>query len=328
MRLPLLGVLAALLLALVMGSGTAAAKGSAYLLTGGELGSHAYLLESFIPDADGTDWVASVEGVQVDPPRKVPSLAYDFYSRFGVFAIPFQANVRGPEMRYYPGLGLVEDPWTQQWYRPPAEAISYFDSTIQDALALMARGELEDDPFVADLRDRRMHEVNYFMLPYSPGSVTIRGPDGPGAMRGECGGCLGQVPNVEAFVLEHLVETVSHTRMPDSAMEPAYTIEYHGWFEGSGIGGFLGFYSPPADGEAGRFWTSSYVHDQDTPYYETTAGFDAAIQAALAGPYARAPEMSAVGTDDSGFRATAAGVALLAVVLGVGVVGGFARRRG
>ena len=182
MRLSLLGVLAALLLVLFLGIDTAVAKGSAYLLTGGKLGSHAYLLESFIPDADGTDWVASVEGVQVDPPLNVPSLAYDIYSRFGVFAVPFQVNVRGPVMRYYPGLGLVQDVWRQQWYKPPVEAISYFDSAIQDALALLARGELDDDPFAADLRDRRMHEVSYSLLPYSPGSVALRGPGGPGAM--------------------------------------------------------------------------------------------------------------------------------------------------
>ena len=319
MRLPLLGVLAALLVALVTGSGTASAKGSAYLLTGGELGSYAYLLESFIPDADGTDWVASVEGMQVDPPPRPSSLAYDLYRRYGVFAIP---SVLGPEIRYYPSLGLVQNLWSQQWYQPPAEAINYFDSTIQDALALMARGELEDDPFVADLRDRRMHEVNYFVLPYSLGSVTIRGPDGPGALRGECDACLGLIPNVEAFVLEHLVETVNHTRMPDSAMGPAYTIEFHGWFEGSGIGGFFGFYLPPAHGEAGRFWTSGYVHDEDAPYYETTPGFDAAIEAALAGPYARAPETSAIGTDDFGFRPTVVGATLLAALLGVGVVRG------
>ena len=326
MRLSLLGVLAALLLVLFLGIDTAVAKGSAYLLTGGKLGSHAYLLESFIPDADGTDWVASVEGVQVDPPLNVPSLAYDIYSRFGVFAVPYQVNVRGPVMRYYPGLGLVQDVWRQRWYKPPVEAISYFDSAIQDALALLARGELEDDPFAADLRGRRMHEVSYSLLPYSPGSVALRGPGGPGAKRAECDACLGLISNVEAFVLEHLVETVSRMRTPDSAVEPAYTIEFHGWFDGGGIDGFLGFYSPPADGRAGRFWTDS-AYDQETPYYETTAGFDAAIEAALAGSdTGPAPALATANDDDK--SATLVGAALLAAVLGVGVVGGFARRRG
>ena len=319
MRLPLLGVLAALLVALVTGSGTASAKGSAYLLTGGELGSYAYLLESFIPDADGTDWVASVEGMQVDPPPRPSSLAYDLYRRYGVFAIP---SVLGPEIRYYPSLGLVQNLWSQQWYQPPAEAINYFDSTIQDALALMARGELEDDPFVADLRDRRMHEVNYFVLPYSLGSSHHTWARWARRLAGRVRCLPRSDPQRRGIRSRAPRRDGHHTRMPDSAMGPAYTIEFHGWFEGSGIGGFFGFYLPPAHGEAGRFWTSGYVHDEDAPYYETTPGFDAAIEAALAGPYARAPETSAIGTDDFGFRPTVVGATLLAALLGVGVVRG------
>lgn len=327
MRLSLLGALAALLLVLSLSADTAAAKGPAYLLTGGELGSHAYLLDGFISDVDGTDWAASAGGVRVDPPRTVPSLAYDIYSRYGTFAVPYQSNVIGPEMRYYPGLGLLEKVRAQTWYQPPAEAINYFDTAIQDALALMARGELDNDPFVADLRDRRMHEVNYFLLPYSPDSVSIRAPDGPAALRGECESCLGLIANVDEFVFEHLVDTVSSRRTPGSAMEPAYTIEYHGWFGSGGIGGVLGFYAPPTGGHAGRFWTGSNTYDQAAPYYETTAGFDAAIGAALAGPEFGAPASLATANDDD-IRATFFGAALLAAVLGVGFVGGIARRRG
>ena len=327
MRLSLLGVpagvLAALLLVLSLGVDTAAAKGPAYLVTGGKLGSHAYLLDGFTSDVDGTDWVANAGRVRVDPPLTVPSLSYDFYSRYGTFAVPYQSNGLGPQIRYYPSLRLVEHVRAQRWYQPPAEAISYLDSTIQDALTLMAQGELENDPFGADLRGRRMHEVNYFLLPYSPGRVTMRAPYGPSALRGECEACLGLIANVEEFVLKHLVDTVSRLRSPDSATQPAYTIEYHGWFGSGGIGGVLGFYSPPADGQAGRFWTGSNAHDQAAPYYETTAGFDAAIEAALAGPEIGTPASLATANDDH-IRATVVGAALLAVVL----VGGIARRRG
>ncbi len=326
MLVRLLGMLAGiLLLALVPSTGAVTAKTPTYVLTGGELGSHAYLLEAFIPDADGTEWVASVHAQRVDPPLEAPALGYDLYLRYGVFAIPYQMAGRGPWMRYYPELGLVQNPLSQRWHKPPAETVSFLDSSIIDALARMDAGDLDDSAFGADLRGRRMHEVTYSLFPYLPGDGAVRGLDGPGALRAECDACLGLIPNAETFVFEHLVETVSHTRLLGSAMEPAYTIEFHGWFGSGGIGGILGFYSLPADGKAGRFWMDGYVHDQDAPYYETTSGFDAAIEAALAGSGTGAAKATA---SDDGMRAASAAAALLTAVLGVGVVGGLVRRRG
>ena len=245
----------ALLLAAVLATPEAEAKGTSYLLTGGDLGMSGALLSGFIPDADGTDWSAAVECQNVSPPTTMPSLGYELYSRFGVFAVPHQ-RVHGPEMRYYPELRLVHHVRSDHWCDPPAPAVAYLDAAIADALAAKARGELDDDVFVADLRDRRMHEVRYWLRP----SASIGTPETYSTpYLGRCDECTAYVHDSQEFALRHLVQTMRATPRR-GADWPAYAIEFEGFFAGgSGVGGLLGLYTPPSDGEPGRFWISRWL---------------------------------------------------------------------
>lgn len=268
----LLGAISSILVVAFISPNSSSAKGAAFLLTGGQLGSHAYLLTEFIPDAEGQEWIPAASGVKVERPAAIPSLAYGLYRRSGVFAM----TAREPEMRYYPTASLIHELQPDTWYAPPPEAVTFLNRTIDDALAAMERGELDDNALVADLRDRQMDDVQYSLWPFQPG-VGARGSDIE-----DCESCLGYVPDAQAFALEDLVETVSQPSIEGDYHVPIYTIEYHGWWGQGGIGGILGYYSPPDDfGLPGRFWTDSYFYDQAAPYYETTPGFDASIEAAL-----------------------------------------------
>ena len=325
LRLVAFVVAIALLVAAVLTPSDAEAKGTSYLLTGGDLGMSGALLSGFIPDDDGTDWSATVECQNVSPPTTMPSVAYELYLRFGVFAVPSQ-RVHGPEMRYYPELRLVHHVWSDQWCDPPAPAIAYLDAAIADALAAKARGEL-DDAFVADLTDRRMHEVHYWLRPYaSIGTAETYSPP----YLGQCDECTAYVPDSQEFVLRHLVQTMRATprRFADRPERPAYAIEFEGFFpEGWGIGGLLGLYTPPRDGEPGRFWISGLFDGEKLEYYETTPGFDAAVAQVLSPRPNREriePAILDVGRDGGGAPISSvagAGVALaLAALLAVGAV--------
>ena len=116
---------------------------------------------------------------------------------------------------------------------------------------------------------------------------------------------------------------------------PAYAIEYFASYGRGGVGGLVGFYAPPEDGESGRFWPPGYNYDTETPYFEATAGFDAVVASALSGPQPEpqsselASRVQAAGPDrgvprSTMFGAIAAGA--LAVLVGV-LVRTLVRRR-
>ncbi len=129
----------------------AEAKGTSYLLTGGELGAYAMVLQGFIPGGDATEWDAVLEGTRVSPPGHVPSLGYDLYRRYGTFAVPQQLFGTGPWLRYYPEARLIHHVQADNWNDVPLPGAEYLDAQIEDALAKKAGGELEDDAFAVDL---------------------------------------------------------------------------------------------------------------------------------------------------------------------------------
>jgi len=318
-RLLLAGAAAAVLVVFHLGYDTASAKVTTYLLTGGDLGTHAYLLTGFIPDDDGTDWVASVDGVEVEAPDSVPSLAFDLYRRYGTFALIEDE----PELRYYPDIQLMYSVWGDRWYQLPVEAVSYLNAAIDDGLAAMKRGELEENALVADLRDRGMHEVGYSLLPYVPrGSTAVS--DATRALNEECSPLCGSILDQEAFVLVHLVETIAQPAALIPGAEPAYEIIFEGWSGDTGIGGVLGYYSPPSEGSPGLFW----MEDSESQPYETTDGFDVAIVAALNGANPSDALNTISNKRDANDGSTAVAAAALATVLGFGLVVGVVRRRG
>ncbi len=289
----------------------AEAKGITYLLTGGELAAYAMVLPGFIPDDDGTEWGVAVEGTLVSAPVHVPSLGYDLYRRYGNFAIPHQMFVTGPELRYYPELRLIHHVWSDSWYDVLLPAGEYLDAQIEDALAKKAGGELEDDAFVADLRARQMHEVSYWLRPYARFNAESYSTP----YMGQCSECTPHLADSHEFVMEHLVLTVSQPPQPAPGRSPGYVIEYEGWFGSGGIGGLLGAYSVPKDGEPGLFWPSGY--GPDVSAYQTTPEFDAVIAEALQAKRVgdddgTSPATEAVAPDQShtASRATAVGAGL------------------
>ena len=62
---------------------------------------------------------------------------------------------------------------------------------------------------------------------------------------------------------------------------PVYAIEFFASYGRGGVGGLVGFYAPPEEGDSGRFWSPGYNYDTEEPFFETTLGFDAVIVRAL-----------------------------------------------
>ena len=327
-------LLLALLLALLLRDG-AEAKGTTYLLSGGELGEYAMVLPGFIPDEDGTDWDAGAEGVLTPPPGDAPLLGYDLYRRYGNLAVPHQMSVTGPELHYYPELRLVHHVWYGNWYEMPDAAVEYLDAQIDEALAKKSRGQLEASPIAADFRDRSLQAVTYWARP--PSSVAL-GESYASPM--SCDGlddCAVIASPGGQFIMRHLVETVSGPVLGPTSDRPAFVIEYYGIIlpPYGGIGGLLGFYDPPSDGHPGRFRYDGYFHDQPSLYHETTPGFDAAIADALARQAAAAKEPGRASEDAPGatrgrtlFDGLSAAVGAAALIAGMVALRPALRRQG
>jgi hypothetical protein len=269
----LVTLLAGTVLLLLSATGVQA-KGPSYLVTGGELGDYAghVGLEEYLPGPAAEP---------VEAPRDLPDLAYDLYNSSGNLAVPYQIATGGPEFRYYPNLRLLHQREADRWYQPSADLLASLDAAVAEALAAKTRGELERDPVVADFRARSLHDVTYWLRPTS----TIAFDDTYYASAPfSCDGlpdCATVTRSSEVFIMGDLIETLGRPLRPADGARAAFVIEYYGSVDGGGIGGILGFYSPAADGQPGRFWYASYFHDHSTPYHETTPGFDAAVAEAL-----------------------------------------------
>ncbi|MEX0786272.1 MAG: hypothetical protein WD939_06520 [Dehalococcoidia bacterium] len=312
----LLSTLAIAALLFVVHATAADAKTPNYVISGGELGEYA---ARFWDTREDGPFTQSLE--RIEPPALRPSLAYDLYTSFGNFAVPSQMAQGQPEARYYPDAGLLEYPSLNIWYRVAPHDVEFLDGVVADALESMRRGELEVGPVAADFRARSLDRVTYWLRPMSAISLDDRYfASQPSSCEG-LDGCFTITRSGERFIMGDLIETLDNPQRPPDAVEPAYIIEYYGIVEPphGGIGGALGFYSPPAGGEPGRFWYDGYFYDQASPYHETTPGFDAALARAL----------DPAGTDGGNATTTLAGVAaaLGLVLAGAGVARGVARRR-
>ena len=332
MMLRLAGIVltGALLLAAVRG---AEAKMPSYVLAGGELGPYAYQFSALISEGDDpfSGFLLDEHSQAVEPPGQLPSLAYDLYRSYGPFHVAAQVVNGGPELRYYPELQLLYARESDRWYRPGAEAVRFVERAIEDALAKATAGELEEGPVAADLVGRRLTEVSYWMRAYTRMASNNTAPD-----LSECRDCTRVIAPIGEFIIRHVVETVSRPLYGTTSEPPAFVIEYEGIVEPpyGGIGGLFGFYTPPTDDHGGRFWPGG--HSSDTPYYETTAGFDAAFADAVVRAQALADTDQAnerTGTASAASDAPSAATffgAAVAVAVSMGIAGtlyAYARRR-
>ncbi len=254
-------VIALVVALLALPAGSAVAKSPSYIIAGGELGAYAY---QFYGITESGEWVEELPGSdarEVDAPQPLPSLAYDLYQSGGTLSVPYQLANGGPKLRYYPEAQMIHERSTGRWFSLSLELAAFLDASTEDALALGAKGQLEVGPIAADFRARHLFEMTYTV---SPGGGVLSGAE------------------AEAFVRQ-LIETVSRSPRVPTDESRSLTINLKGKVNGTGYGGVLGFYTPPADGRRGRFWSGGYAGDDRTPYYfATTEGLDSVISKALA----------------------------------------------
>ena len=311
-----------------------AKKLPSWVIAGGELGPYAAHIVAPIPEEHAQPiQLPGLDAQAAAPPSQLPDLSYDLYS-FGSF--PIGLTNGGPEHRYYPELKLLQRGQSDSWARLAPEAVAFLDAAIEEALAKSARGELEQGPIAAAFRARRLPEVRYWLR---PSGAVDESPVVPALA--SCAECIGLAGPSEAFIMRDLLAVVSQApRAHDRLSEPpAFLIEYEGIVEPpyGVIGGRLGYYDPPAGDAPGRFWPGGY--SPDTPYYETTAGFDAVIAEALSrtgvsaqmGPAAEPVKPRSASADNgwaiSMTTAAGAGLAVVGVALGGGAGALYARRR-
>ncbi len=293
-----------------MGAREVYAKTPSYVITGGELGPYAAQVFA----AYSATWDGSLPGDRarlVDPPAQAPTLAYDIFTSWGTFAVPYQMANGGAEFRYVPSLGLLEhrrvDTHAEAWYELAPEQRSFLDHSIADALQLKGQGKLELGPIAADFRARKLPDVGYELCAWDGG--------------GECAS-LG--PGSKEFVMRDLVDTLSRAPRGPAQQPPAYVINLG---DGSSIGGLLGYYSPPSGSQPGRFWDDGYLYERTTAYYETTAGFDAVIARSLQAMGGKSGPGQSVAIAGRAGRLSMAALAEIAAVLAAVAVACVALRR-
>jgi hypothetical protein len=300
------------------------AKGNdVWVLAGGDLGDYAMSVT--------LDLVDGPPGSMVPAPATVPPMHYDLFNSYGNFAVEYQL-AHGPWVRYYPGAGLLRYQGAtatapEIWYAASPATTAELQRAIAAALAAKVAGQLERNPVAVDFRARSLANVNYRLSPYGGSGVSTQSfyatDSGEFQMHGNVS---------EEFVMHALVDTISRPPAGSALELPVYEITYAGEIRpGLGIGGLLGYYTPPVDGRPGRFWDDGYADDKGTLYYTTTPEFDVVVARALGTADAGRPtvtsnEQVAVSRHS---RSTAVAVALatglgLMTLLGVTVA---ARRR-
>lgn len=307
MKLRTLTLMVLLVAALTIDARPAAAKGGeqGWLVTGGELGEFVAYFEGPERPLRFAPYGGIFDDVRGEPPSDPSVLSYDF---FDSVQIAYQLLLGGPELTYYPDLGLVrfhqrlDSGGRAGWYQPSAAQIAFMDGAITTALADRDAGRLGRDLIAADFRGRGLDRVAYALVPY-PQQLPL--PDGwPARLASPAGITVIEGAASEQLIMRHLIETLSRPAHLPTRERPAYHIAFiDGPVDPSGIG--VGFYTPPVDGQPGRFW---YSPGANVRYWETTPGFDAAIAPALGDAW---PSSSVAA------RSHALTVALLAAVLGL-----------
>lgn len=312
---------------LLLTIGEAEAKLPGYIITGGELGEYAAYAGGAVAAGNERSavWLPGPNAVDRAKPDELPSLRYDIYNSGSVhYAL---AN-GGPEFAYYPEARLLQHSSANSWSKLSLETAAFLDSAVADALASMARGELEVGPLAADLRARGLAEASYWFVPYPEGGMTNAelGRFDSRLMR-DSG--LAQVSgrHSEELIMRYLVATVSGQAKTALSAPPRYAVFSRAAAAGGAAGGHFGYYDPPLADRPGRFWLGS---SPAGPYYETTPGFDALVASALNGTLpdlaaAQPAKQSPAADGESISVAAAAGVGL-AVAL-VAVSGGLAAVR-
>lgn len=263
-RIAWLLVLVTALALAVAGVRPAHGKGDAWIITGGELGDYATVI-AFERDAPGTETLPEM----TRPPAEVP---YDLYSANGLFTTT--AGFAGePILRYYPKAHVLESlntQWVEQhWTRLAPQAAEDLGAVITVAIFRRDRGELALGLTAANWTWRDMSNVRYT---FSPNRRPELGPGGAVAI---------DPPDSAELAMKHLVDTVSRPPAGMTAERPAYTVAVQGLGQ-SKWGGQLGSYSPPKDGQPGKFWAEGPAASGPSEYYAATPGLDAFIAEAMA----------------------------------------------
>jgi len=315
-------------LAILASAQRADAKGNdAWVLTGGALGDYAMAGVS----AELYDMPTAV---MVPAPAIRPTPRYDLYDSSNNFAVPYQMwRLGGAWVHYYPTADLLEFQGSDaanvphRWYRPLPEIAATLRQAVDTALAEKAAGRLDASPAAADFRARSLDRVDYRVSPYNTGgTVSAETRTFYATDHGEFQ-IHGQVSR--EFVMKALVDTVSRPPAGSTFEPPVYEITYAGNLgSGAGIGGLLGYYTPPSGGHSGRFWDEDYAYG-GTPFYETTPEFDAIIARGLdtQPPSAAATPSAVTAPERSRSRVLVAAFTAFGVVAGLGGLGAVARRR-
>ncbi len=263
----LLGIAVALLMLSLSTQQPAEAKPPRYIITGGELGAYAAHIQPigedpFAVQLPGQDFVATVA------PARTPGLAYEVWQPFGYVDLV-------PVLAYYPESGLIQMERSGDWYRAGRSTVAMLEDAIDQGLERMEAGELEDSVIGAQLRAMRFPEASFLLWRYA-----VPGEGYNFQSSGECEGCTFLSGPNETFVMVHLAEVLEGPLVGLAPEVPPYAIEFEVPKPPSGrSAGLLGMYRPPELARPGQFWLQHY--SRDTPYRETTPGFDAVIARAL-----------------------------------------------
>ncbi|MCH7579141.1 MAG: hypothetical protein IIB22_02735 [Chloroflexi bacterium] len=261
-----LGIVTVLVL-LALNTSGASAKPPRYIITGGELGAYAALIEPvegdpFSVQLPGQDSRATVA------PAHTPGLVYKVWQPFGYLDLV-------PVLDYYPESGLIRMEWSGDWYQAGRSTVALLKDVLDHALQKKAAGELEDSVIRAQLRDKHFPEASFLLRLYAaPGEgYNVQGSR-------ECMRCTLLSGPIETFVMVHLAEVLEGPLVGPAPQVPPYAIEFEVLEPPSGrVTGLLGMYRPPELGRPGQFWLEHY--SRDILYRETTPGFDAVIAEAL-----------------------------------------------
>jgi hypothetical protein len=255
----LLILISALALA-VAGVRPAHGKGDAWIITGGELGEYATVI-GFERDAPGTERLA-------DNTRPPPETPYHLYSANGVFTTA-AGFAEQPILRYYPKAHILESlnaQWVdQRWTLLAPQTARDLDAVITVAIWKRDRGELALGLTAANWTWRDMSNARYTFTPIGRADLAV----------------AIDPPDSAELAMRHLVDTVSRPPAGMTEARPAYTVTIQGLGQVN-WGGQLGSYSPPKDGQPGKFWAEGPAASGPSEYYTATPGLDQFIAGAVA----------------------------------------------
>jgi hypothetical protein len=281
-RIAWLLILLSALAAAVAGVRPAHGKGNAWIITGGELGDYATVI-GLDPDQ-----IAAPGSQQLPAASQAPAEdAYNLYSANGVFATA-AGFAPEPILRYYPQAHVLESlnsEWVSaRWTLLAPRTARDLDAVITVALWKRNQGELALGLTAANWTWRDMSNARYTFTPIGRADLAV----------------AVNPPDSAELAMHHLVDTVSRPPAGMTEERPAYTVTIQGLGQVN-WGGQLGSYSPPNDGQPGKFWAEGPAASGPSEYYAATLGLDQFIADAVA----RRDSQSAVRSTGKSLRAGA-----------------------